>query len=254
MKINIGKIILIIVIFFIMFFIFNKIFVVKILQEVYDVCEEYNKDKNLNLYSNVYIEYGNLRDKRQITEKYVKDGNVYARTEHDIENNNLVLESHKDAETNDYLLRTLVNKNEDTRTYEIADSAFGDEVLIYPSYAVSTIVNFNDVNILKKLYIMFCKNNLMYLENVEDKWCYVISVTDTTTFWDDENGDTIENVYKVWIDINTLLPVKEEYVIDEKYGESSYTEYEYKFDVVTDDDIAWPDLSGKDLKMREVIR
>ena len=251
MKINIGKIILKIIIFFIMFFILNKIFVVKILQESYETYEEYNKKEDLNLYLKTSVERnGYDMFSSNFIEKYVKDGNIHTSDLITVIQGKFDTDEYYDKETDDTLRITNVNDNENI-TYEIEDRSYYTNVM-FSSSAANTMTTFKEVNVLKKLYIMFFKNKLMYLEKVEDKWCYVIKVIDTMYSALDKDGNRLYCEYKVWIDVDTKLTVKEITLVDEPDGtiQENIAEYEYKFDVVTDDDVAWPDLAGKNLEIK----
>ena len=252
MKKKLGKIIIIIVIFIIIFFITNKIFGIKILKEAYDYCQECNSQGNLNLYSCIYVQYGDSNNKYQRTEKYFKNGNTYTQNYYASEQGCTYIEAYNDVETEDYLLMSMVNNDPNTIVYEIIDFAFSDKIVIPLSRTVVTMSSFETMNLFEKLNLFFNLNGFTYLEKVDDKWCYVINMIDSTSFIIDENGNEIPDRYKVWLDVKNLLPIKESYLVDEEYGESEYITYDFKFDVVTDEDVAWPDLAGKNLKINEI--
>lgn len=254
MKKKIGKMVVIAIWIFIIGIILNKIFMMIVLQKAYDKYLEINEEENI--YCKIDVDYTLKEFNDQINEIYICPEGRLSNNQYSVEGMTIATESYIDAKTGDFLRVSNV-KTIDMETkeeyhnidYEIYDyDLFAASERIMGSLAVDDVAYYNDLNILKKIYLMFCKNKLMTIDKIDDKWCFVIEKEDYAYIKDEEAEEYITPISIIKIGMKDFLPVTEKRSAGTL--EEYIVKYECKLDTVTKEDVAWPDLSGKDIKIR----
>ena len=256
-KIKFSNIIFIFIILFIVLFIvlflINRIMIYNVLKKSYDTYDVFRKKDNI--YAKAIVSSHGETETTSISEIY-KNGDKM-RSVILFSNLGEVINTFKrsdyyDKNSEEYIEIFNINGQD---TYSIGENNFFlNEEGIYYSSIILGHGNFDGLKLfdrIQSIYMLFLYLEDMYIEKVDDKECYVISIN--------IHQDEIDVVEKVWIDKETFLPVKDETytvwqtlnkngVLETEYSKE-YRKFEYKENVVTEEDVKWPDLSGKKIEL-----
>ena len=245
--------IILFIVLFIVLFLINRIMIYNVLKKSYDMYDVFRKKDNI--YAKAIVSSHGESEITSISEIY-KNGDkmrfVMLLTNFEEEINTFKRSEYYEKDSEEYIEIFNINGQE---TYSIRENKFFlNEEGIYYSSIILGHGNFKELDLFQRIqgiYMLFLNLEDMYIEKVNDKECYVISIN--------IHQDEINIVEKVWIDKETFLPVKDETytvwqtlnkngVLETEYSKE-HSKFEYMENCVTEEDVEWPDLSGKKVEL-----
>lgn len=243
--------IILFIVLFIVLFLINRIMIYNVLKKSYDTYDVFRKKDNI--YAKAIVSSHGESEITSISEIY-KNGDkmcsVLLLSNFGEEINTFKRSEYYEKNSEEYIEIFNINGQE---TYSIGENKFFlNEEGIYYSSIILGHGNFKELDLFQRIqgiYTLFSYFEKMYIEKVNDKECYVISISQ----------DEIDVVEKVWVDKETFLPVKDETytvwqtlnkngVLETEYSKE-YSKFEYMENSVTEEDVEWPDLSGKKVEL-----